>query len=63
MSLQNFRAKWHHMESKKIFEYVDILILNRLGAKNILHESKESHDGLGTKARKKVQIEVRDDRG
>jgi len=51
------------MESKKIFEYVDILILNRLGAKNILHESKESHDGLGTKARKKVQIEVRDDRG
>ena len=34
------------------------LILNRLGAKNILHESKESHDGLGKGARKNMQTEA-----
>ena len=58
VSLQNFRTKWHHTEAKKIFEYVDILILNRLDSKNILHESKESHDGFGTTARKNMQTEA-----
>ena len=58
VSLQNFRTKWHHTEAKKIFEYVDVLILNRLGAKDILHESKQSHDGLGTTARKNMQTEA-----
>ena len=59
VSLQNFRTKWHHVEAKKIFEYVDVLILNRLDSKNILHESKESHDGLGKGARKNMQTEAR----
>ena len=56
VSLQNFRAKWHHSEAKKIFQYVDVLILNRLDSKDILHESKESHDGFGTTARKNMLI-------
>jgi transposase len=58
VSLQNFRTKWHHVEAKKIFEHVDVLILNRLGTQKILHESKQSHDGLGTKARKNMQTEA-----
>mmetsp|Transcript_3305 Transcript_3305/g.11791 ORF Transcript_3305/g.11791 Transcript_3305/m.11791 type:complete len:443 (+) Transcript_3305:951-2279(+) len=56
VSLRNFRTKWHNVEKKKkITDKVDVLILNRLNAKKILHESKESHDGLGTKARKNMQ--------
>ena len=55
VSLQNFRAKWHHVEAKKIFQYVDILILNRLDSKDILQSSKQSHDGFNTKARKNMQ--------
>ena len=55
VSLRNFRKKWHNVERKKIADEVDVLILNRLRSKEILHESKESHDGLGTKARKNLQ--------
>ena len=53
--MRNFRKKWHNVERKKIADEVDVLILNRLRSKEILHESKESHDGLGTKARKNLQ--------
>ncbi len=42
VSLQNFRTKWHHVESKKIFEYVDVLILNRLDSK-IFYNLQNSH--------------------
>ena len=54
-TLQNFRTKWHHVEAKKIFDYVDVLILNRLDSKDILQSSKQSHDGFNTKARKNMQ--------
>ena len=53
--MRNFRKKWHNVERKKIADEVDVLILNRLRSKEILHESKGSHDGLGTKARKNLQ--------
>ena len=58
MSLRNFRTKWHHVERKKNFQDVDVLILNRLGAKKILHESKESHDVFGNGARKNMQTKA-----
>jgi len=55
LSLQNFRTKWQHAEAKKIFEHIDVLILNRLGTQNILQSSKQTHDGFGTTARKNMQ--------
>jgi len=36
-----------------------VLVFNRLDAQKILHESKESYDGLGTTVRKNMQTEAR----
>ena len=56
--MKNFRTKWEHTESKKIFveNGVDVLVFNRLDAQKILHESKESYDGLGMTARKNMVL-------
>jgi hypothetical protein len=56
VSLRNYRKKFHYMLAKKAYEKHDVLINNKLNSKRIYEESKETHDGFGTTARKNAAI-------
>jgi len=56
VSLRNYRKKFHYMLGRKAYEKYDVLVHNKLNSKRIYEESKETHDGFGTTARKNAAI-------
>ncbi|CAL6340024.1 unnamed protein product [Bathycoccus prasinos] len=56
VSLRNYRKKFHFMLGRKAYEENDVLVHNKLNPKRIYAESKETHDGFGTIARKNAAI-------
>jgi len=56
VSLRNYRKKFHYLLGRKAYEKHDVLVNNKLDSKRIYEESKETHDGFGTTARKNAAI-------